>query len=139
MPTLRVVLDTNVLVSGIAYPVGTPGRILAAWRRGAVTVVLSRHILDELSRTLPRMNHRLNWEPQKFKEEVELTALLAQIVEPARLPGGAARDAGDLPVLGTLLASKADYLITGDNDLLTLTKQYPTIISPAEFWRKHGA
>ncbi len=139
MPTLRVVLDTNVLVSGIAYPAGTPGKILGAWKRGAVVVVLSNHIVGELSRILPRMNHRLNWEPQKFKEEVELLALLAQMVEPAALPQAAVRDSGDLLVLGTLLASKADYLITGDDDLLTLGKQYPTIISPAAFWRKHGA
>lgn len=139
MPTLRVVLDTNVLVSGIAYPASTPGRILAAWRRGAVTVALSDHIIGELSRSLPRMNHRLNWAPQKFEEEVKLLALQAQIVEPAYLPDTAVRDPGDLPVLGTLRASKADYLITGDKDLLTLADQYPSIISPADFWRKHGS
>jgi putative PIN family toxin of toxin-antitoxin system len=139
LPTLRVVLDTNVLVSGIAYPAGTPGKILGAWRRGAVIVVLSDHIVGELSRSLPRMNHRLNWAPQKFKEEIELLALLAQMVEPANLPQAAARDPNDVPVLGTLLASKADYLITGDDDLLSLAEQYPTVISPADFWRKHGA
>ncbi len=139
MPTLRVVLDTNVLVSGIAYPDSNPGKILAAWRRGSVTVFLSHHIVDELSRSLPRMNHRLNWPPRKFEEEVELLALQAQIVEPADLPDTAVRDTGDLPVLGTLLASGADYLITGDKDLLALVEQYPAIISPADFWRKHGS
>lgn len=139
MPTLRVVLDTNVLVSGIAYPDSNPGKILAAWRRGSVTVFLSHHIVDELARALPRMNHRLNWPPQKFVEEVELLALQARIVEPADLPDTAVRDPGDVPVLGTLLASKADYLITGDDDLLSLAERYPAIISPADFWRKHGA
>lgn len=134
-----MVLDTNVLVSGIAYPASTPGRILAAWRRGAVIVVLSQHIIEELARSLPRMNHRLNWEPQKFKEEAELTALLAQIVEPSVEPDAAVRDPGDRPVLGTLLAAKADYLITGDKDLLALSDRHPRIISPADFWRKHGA
>jgi len=138
LPTLRVVLDTNVLVSGIAYPASTPGKILSAWRRGAVTVVLSHHIIEELSRSLPRMNHRLNWAPQKFEEEVDLLSLQAQIVEPAALPDTAVRDPGDLPVLGTLLAAKADYLVTGDNDLLALAERY-SIVTPAEFWRKHGA
>ena len=134
-----MVLDTNVLASGIAYPDSNPGKILAAWRRGSVTVFLSHHIVDELSRSLPRMNHRLNWPPRKFEEEVELLALQAQIVEPADLPDTAVRDTGDLPVLGTLLASGADYLITGDKDLLALVEQYPAIISPADFWRKHGS
>ena len=139
MLTLRAVLDTNVLVSGIGYPDSIPGKILAAWRRGSITVFLSHHIVEELSRSLPRMNHRLNWPPQKFEEEVELLALQARIVEPADLPDKAVRDPSDVAVLGTLLASKADYLITGDDDLLSSTKQYPAIISPADFWRKHGA
>ena len=134
-----MVLDTNVLVSGIAYPTGTPGKILGAWKRGAMIVFLSDHIVGELSRSLPRMNHRLNWAPQKFKEEVELLALRAKMVEPANLPQTAARDSTDIPVLGTLLASGADYLITGDGDLLALSAQYITIISPADFWRKHGS
>jgi predicted nucleic acid-binding protein len=54
----RVVLDTNVLLSGIAYPASMPGKILAAWRSGSVDVVLSDYILDELRRVLPRLGHR---------------------------------------------------------------------------------
>jgi putative PIN family toxin of toxin-antitoxin system len=139
LPALTAVLDTNVLVSGIAYPASIPGKILSAWRRGAVTVFLSNHIIEELSRSLPRMNHRLNWPPQKFEEEVELLALQARIIEPAGLLDMAVRDSGDVPVLGTLLASRADYLITGDQDLLALADQYPSIVTPADFWRRHGS
>jgi putative PIN family toxin of toxin-antitoxin system len=47
------------------------------------------------------------------------------------------RDAADQPVLLTLLAAQADYLITGDKDLLALAGQYP-ILTPAEFWARHG-
>lgn len=100
---------------------------------------LSQHIVEELSRSLPRMNHRLNWPAQKFEEEAELLALQARIVEPADLPDKAVRDPSDVAVLGTLLASKADYLVTGDDDLLALAKKYPAVISPADFWRRHGA
>ena len=139
MPTLRVVLDTNVLVSGIAYTGGVPGRIVHAWRQGSVVVVLSRHILDELARSLPRVNHRLNWTPQEIEDEVDALAILAVVVEPEAVAPGTIRDAGDLLVLGTLLASKADYLITGDGDLLSLAERYPAIISPSDFWRKHGS
>jgi predicted nucleic acid-binding protein len=49
---LRVVLDTNVLLPGLAYPGRLPGRIVAAWRHGSVDVVLSTFILDELRRIL---------------------------------------------------------------------------------------
>lgn len=131
-------MDTNVLVSGFAYPASNPGKILAAWRRGSVAVVLSPHIIEELSLALPRMNHRLNWRPQRFEEEVELLALQVEIVTPADLPETAVRDAGDVPVLGTLVASQANYLITGDKDLLALAERYP-VVTPAEFWRKHGS
>ena len=55
---LRVVLDTNVLLSGIAYPGSFPGKILMAWRHGSVEVVLSTFILDELRRVLPRLASR---------------------------------------------------------------------------------
>jgi predicted nucleic acid-binding protein len=50
----------------------------------------------------------------------------------------ALRDKADGPVLGTLLAAQADYLITGDKDLLALAGKYP-IVTPAAFWERHGA
>lgn len=53
MATLRVVLDTNVLLSGIAYPASVPGKIMTAWRQGAIEVLLSAFILEELRRVLP--------------------------------------------------------------------------------------
>lgn len=138
MPSLRIVLDTNVLVSGLAYPDGVPGRIVTAWRRGSLDVVLSSYILDEVRRVLPRLNHRLKWRKADFADLVDLLAIQADLVEPQELPEDAARDAADVPILGTLLASNADYLVTGDRDLLALADSHP-IVSPAEFWKKHGA
>ena len=132
-----MVLDTNVLVSGIAYPASIPGRILGAWRQGAIEVVLSRYILDELARVLPRLNHRLKWEPNDFAELIDILAIEAELVEPEALESDVARDLSDVPVLGTLMAAKADYLITGDVDLLILADRY-SIVRPGEFWRKHG-
>jgi predicted nucleic acid-binding protein len=55
MAGLHVVLDTNVLASGLAYPGSTPGRIVSLWRQGGLDVVLSRYILDETVRVLPRL------------------------------------------------------------------------------------
>jgi len=138
LPTLRVVLDTNVLVSGVAYPGSIPGKIVGAWRQGSLELVLSRHILDELARVLPRLDRRLNWKPQDYADLVEMLSFLAIVVEPETVIAGTVRDVGDLPILGTLLAAKADYLITGDDDLLALADRY-SIVTPAAFWQKHGA
>jgi len=135
--SLRVVLDTNVLVSGLAYPGSIPGLIVAAWRQGAIDVVVSRYILDEVARVLPRLNHRLRWADADFTDYLEILSILADVVDPLPLPPGAVRDAADLPVLGTLLAAGADYLITGDQDLLALADRHP-VLTPAEFWRRHG-
>jgi predicted nucleic acid-binding protein len=44
----------------------------------------------------------------------------------------------DVPVLGTHLAAKADYLVTGDKDLLALAERY-LIVTPADFWQRHGS
>lgn len=137
MAVLRVVLDTNVLVSGLAYPGSIPGRIIAIWQQGGLDLVLSRYILDELARVLPRLNHRLNWRPGDFEDFTDILAIRCDLVEPDALLEDKVRDAADLPVLGTFLAARADYLITGDRDLLALSERY-AIITPAEFWQRHG-
>lgn len=137
MANLRVVLDTNVLVSGLAYPASIPGQIIGAWRQGALDVVLSRYILDEVARVLPRLNHRLQWQSADFADLLDILAILADLVEPRPVRAGSVRDTNDLPALGTLLAAQADYLITGDEDLLALADRHP-ILTPAEFSRRHG-
>ena len=141
MANLRVVLDTNVLLSGIAYPASTPGKIVAAWRHGSIEVVLSNFILDELRRVLPRLQTRHGFSKTEIDDLVDSLALLADIVEPEVNVELALRDANDQPVLGTLLAalsgSSTNYLVTGDKDLLALANRY-SIITPAQFWDIHG-
>ena len=132
----RVVLDTNVIVSGTAYPNGLPGKILLRWRAGDLAVVLSTYILDEVARVLPGMAtsaFRLDDVPHILNSLAEL----AEVVVPSAQPIPELRDAADQPVLGTLLASGAEYLITGDKDLLALAEKYP-VVTPAEFWERHG-
>lgn len=141
MATLRVVLDTNVLLSGIAYPASVPGKILAAWRHGSVEVLLCTHILDELRRVLPRLKQRHGLSPAEIEDLVDILAIQAELVEPLPAADPELRDAADQPVLGALLAAQkgsgADYLITGDKDLLVLAGRYP-IIMPARFWEMHA-
>jgi putative PIN family toxin of toxin-antitoxin system len=136
MARLRVVLDTNILVSGLAYPESVPGRILCAWQQGALNVVLSRYILDEMVRVLPRLT-RIKLSPMEIRDLADSFMFMAEIVEPGGKVEKALRDKADLPVLQTLQAAKADYLITGDKDLLALAGRYP-IVTPADFWERHG-
>jgi len=136
MAGLRVVLDTNVLVSGLAYPLGRPGSIVNAWQRGALGLVLSRYILDEMVRVLPRLT-RIPMSHAEIRNLADRFLLKVEIVEPSGEVDAALRDKADGPVLGTLVASQADYLITGDKDLLALAGRY-SIVTPAAFWERHG-
>lgn len=139
--TLRVVLDTNVLLSGIAFPGSAPGRILSAWRLGSVDVVLSLFIIEELRRVLPRLSHRHGLSALEMEDLLDILTIQAEVVTPQAADDPSLRDINDQAILGTLLAAvrsaDADYLITGDKDLLVLADRYP-IISPADFWARHG-
>ena len=136
MAGVRVVLDTNVLVSGLAYPAGRPGRILGAWRQGGLDVVLSRYILDEIVRVLPRLP-RIKLTHSEIRDLADSFLFLAEIVEPSARTDERLRDEADQQVLGTLRAAQADYLVSGDKDLLALAEWYP-ILTPAAFWERHG-
>jgi putative PIN family toxin of toxin-antitoxin system len=136
MAGLRVVLDTNVLVSGLAYPASIPGHIVSSWRRGGLDVVLSRFILDEIANVLPRLS-QIQLSSNEIRDLVDSLMFLADVVEPDGEQDPTLRDPADQQVLGTLRASRADYLITGDKDLLVLARRYP-IVTPATFWARHG-
>jgi putative PIN family toxin of toxin-antitoxin system len=112
---LRIVLDTNVLLAGIATHGICEGLLTLCLRDHRV--VLSEHILGELA------EHYVG----KFKATTEqadvVTVMLRQqceVVEPAEVPADAFGDADDLPVLGTAVAGRADCLVTGDKRLLGL-------------------
>jgi len=134
--TQRVVIDTNVIVSGIAYPESIPGKILAAWRSGRLQLVVSHFIVDEIARVLPRLS-KAGLTLEEAQDLADSFLFLAQVVDPTEPDEPRLRDPKDLPVLGTLIASDADRLITGDNDLLVLADRYP-IMAPADFWKRFG-
>ena len=134
---MRVVLDTNVLLSGLAYPGSVPGRIVAAWRNGSLEVVLSHFILDELRRVLHRPSRRHGLSEAEIADLVDCLSFEAELVEPSCGLAPALTNPQDQPVLGTLRAAQADYLVTGDKALLALAAHYP-VVTPAQFWQSHG-
>lgn len=80
--TLRVVLDTNVLLSGIAFPGSVPGKILSAWRLGSLDVVLSEFIIEELRRVLPRLVHRHGLTSAEIDDLLDILSIQAEILAP---------------------------------------------------------
>jgi len=98
MARLRIVLDTNLLVSGLA---------------------------------------RLRLSESERRDLIDAFMFLADIVDPEATREAALRDPVDQPVLATWNAAQAQYLVTGDKDLLVLADRYP-IVTPGEFWARHG-
>lgn len=139
---MRVVLDTDVIVSGLAYPNGPPGRIVAAWRGGALAVVLSPWLLEEMRRALPRLPPLAAWRHIDIDDLVDSMAMLADVIEPSAAVAAEARravlrDEADQPVLTLLKASGAEWLVSGDKDLLAFGESGP-IISPTQFAQRFG-
>lgn len=133
---MRVVLDTNVLLSGLMFPDGAPGRVVAAWREARFELVISVHQLAEIGRTLayPKIRRILDWDDRAIEQFIRQLYIRAQIVDLDKVSVEVPADPDDAPILATLVAAKADVLITGDGDLLALRGQY-AILSPAEFAR----
>ena len=100
-------------------------------------ILLSHHILDEMVRILPHLS-RVKLSATEIRDLADSFMFLADVIEPVDEPDPDLRDPCDQLVLATLKTGQARYLITGDKDLLALADRYP-IVSPAEFWAKHGA
>ena len=83
MSTLRVILDTNVLVSGIAYPASVPGKILSFWKQGSLDILTSDYILEELRRVLARLTHRHHLTKNEIDDLVDSLALQMEILTPS--------------------------------------------------------
>ena len=138
---MRVVLDTKVVVSGVVYPGSVPGRIVLAWRSGALEVVLSEYILSELRRVLPRLQARHGLSAAEIDDWVDCLAFEADLVGPDAAPEPLLTDPWDQAVLGTWRAAQAlaptEALITGDKALLALAPGIP-VWSPVAFWERFG-
>jgi putative PIN family toxin of toxin-antitoxin system len=119
---MRLVLDTNVVVSGLLWE-GVPGNLLRAGNREGIQLFTSVPLLGELIKTLsyPKFGRRIAASGNSVGELVDLYSQLAVTVEPAPLPR-IAPDPDDDVVIGTALAAKADFLVTGDRTLLSVAR-----------------
>ncbi len=125
---MRFVLDTNVLLSAFFTRGVCEALLDACILNDTHAIIVCEHILSEFSR-----HARAKFRAPDPEVELALTYLRrhTQIVEPAAAPRDACRDAQDLPILGAALAARADVLVTGDADLLSLTSyQGIPVLSP---------
>ena len=104
---MRVVLDTNILMSGLMHPASTPGRIIAAWSEAQFDVVSSHEQLAEIGRVLgyPKIRRILQWDEQRIEHFIKQLYVRVEVVEPESADVEALRDPDDAPILGALTAA----------------------------------
>jgi len=111
---MRVILDTNVILSAIFFG-GVPGRILSAYRDGGLTIVLSPEILDEYRATADRLAKKFDVE---CEEILDWIAMHSEMVAAAELSEPVCADPDDDKFIACALASSAKIICSGDKHLL---------------------
>jgi putative PIN family toxin of toxin-antitoxin system len=128
---VRIVADTNVLVSALIFPGGPPEAVYRLVLEDRVGLVSSRSLLAELGRVL---KEKFGWQPERAEEAVAQLVRLAEIVEPRETMEVIAADPADDRVLEAAAEGDVDAIVSGDRHLLELGKWRGIAIqSPAEF------
>lgn len=130
----RVVLDTNVVVSALLFGQGRLVALRNAWHSEICRPLVSQETLAELVRTLNYPKFKLSADEQRelLSDYLPYCTTVRMPAKPPKTP--ACRDPLDVPFLQLAVVGKAAYLITGDRDLLALTKSRSCSIITADQW-----
>ncbi len=116
---MRVVLDTNVVISALVYG-GNPRKVLEAVISGTIQMSVSEALIQEVQEVLRRPQFGLSL--QFVHNAVAELSSLAEWVAPTKHHRLVEEDPSDNLVLDCAVAAEADYLVTGDSHLLRLQK-----------------
>lgn len=131
---MQAVFDTNVLVSALLWH-GPPHALLEEVRNGSIALISSPALLAELADVIGRVKFEAILTRANTSREQALAQVrqLAEVVDPPPLPRPVCRGPDDDAVLALALAAKADWIVSGDDDLLLLqTYEGIAIITPAQ-------
>ena len=130
---MRVVLDTNVLISGLAFG-GTPGVIVDAWRRNEIVLVTSPEIIDEYARVAERLSRRYGLELPPL---VAALVPSAEVVPDSALPEAVCSDPDDDKFIACALTAGVRVVVSGDKALCAVGEYAGVaVIRPAAFARR---
>ncbi len=132
----RLVIDTNVFVSALLFD-GVASRLVPLWQENKFIYLLSRPVLEEYLQVLAYPKFDLTEREIKALIEEELLPYVETISELSFQEIPALKDSSDRKFLASARSGRANYLITGDKELLRLKRFHQTIIvSPGEYLRQ---
>lgn len=113
---VRVVLDTNILISGLLY-IGKPKRLLDLALEGKIEVISSIDMIDEFRRVISREKFKLS-----IAEQEAMTNFVIRLSHITALKSRfkVIKDKGDNMVINTAFDSHATYIVSGDTHILEL-------------------
>ena len=127
---MKAVFDTNVFVAAFVTE-GVCAKLLGRARRKQLDLVISPFILEEFKNVLSK---KFFASKEQTKATIGLILEAAQVVSPASKVSAVCRDPDDDQILSCALSAKADYLVTGDSDLLELKEFHGIrILTPGAF------
>lgn len=128
---MRIVADTNVLVSALIFPGGAPEAVYRVAIEGRVTLVTSAPLLTELGRIL---SEKFAWGAHRTEEALTGLLRVSEVVEPQQRIAEIEADPDDDRVLEAALEGHVVTIVSGDRHLLALGSwRGIAIASPAEF------
>lgn len=132
---MKIILDTNVFVSGIFFS-GPPYEIIKAWRDGKLKLVISPQILDEYRRVAIALAEQ--YPKIDLARIIELVTIKAEMVNPENFHEPVCVDPDDDKFLECALASKCKLIVSGDKHLLNVTGFRKIIVmKPRQFVDKY--
>ena len=131
---MRLVVGTNVILSGLIGSKSSPGRIMTLWLERHSEWVTCAQQIEEITRVLaePYFANRVEdsfGSAYAFMRMFHLKAIHLVVMPPFK---AICRDPNDDYLMALLLQHPVDFLITGDKDLLSLKSAYPKILTPRE-------
>jgi len=128
---VKVILDTNVFISGIFFS-GPPYRILQAWRDGLIKLALTGKILEEYRRVAEQLHRQ--FPAINLQRIFELLIINAEIVPDQHLPVTICADPDDDKFIACALTARCKVIVSGDKHLLNIpTYRGIKVVTPRIF------
>jgi len=136
---IKVVVDTNVLVSGLISPKGSPAKIIDSWQKRKFVLVTSKATLKELKKVLNYSKIAKNYhlDQEKVDEYIKGFWAFSEVCSPTKKISVVKNDPEDNKFIEAAVTAKTDFIVSGDRHLLELSEyQGIKILTVKEFCLK---